>query len=42
VDLEEIVWGIVDWINLVEDRDWWQAFLNMVMNIGVPNNVVTF
>jgi hypothetical protein len=42
VDLGEIVWGDMDWINLVEDRDWWQAFINMAMNCGVPNNVVKF
>jgi hypothetical protein len=26
----------IDWIDLVEDRDRWQAVVNAVMNLGVP------
>jgi hypothetical protein len=25
----------VEWIHLAEDRDWWQALVNMVMNLWV-------
>jgi hypothetical protein len=26
----------VDWIHLAQDRDWWQAHMNIVMNLQVP------
>jgi hypothetical protein len=28
--------GGMDWINLAEDRDRWQALVNTVMNLRVP------
>jgi hypothetical protein len=28
MDLKEIGWGSVDWIQLAKDRDWWQALVN--------------
>jgi hypothetical protein len=31
--------GGMDWIDLNEDRERWWAFVNMVMNHLVPNNV---
>jgi hypothetical protein len=31
----EVGWGDMDWINLSEDRDWWQAVVNMVMKLQV-------
>jgi hypothetical protein len=36
MDLREIGWESVDWIHLAQDRDWWQALVNMVMNLQVP------
>jgi hypothetical protein len=27
-------WGVV-WIHLAQDRDWWQAVVNAVMNVWV-------
>jgi hypothetical protein len=33
--LREIGWGSVDWIQLAQDRDWWQALVNTVMNLQV-------
>jgi hypothetical protein len=35
-DIREIGWGVVDWINLVQDRDQWRALVNTVMNFVVP------
>jgi hypothetical protein len=36
MDLREIGWGSVVWIQLAEDRDRWRAFVNAVMNLQVP------
>jgi hypothetical protein len=36
IDLREIEWGKMDWINLAQDRDQWRALANMVMNLRVP------
>jgi hypothetical protein len=35
-DLKETVWNTMVWINLPQDRDQWQALVNMVMNLQVP------
>jgi hypothetical protein len=35
MDLREIGWGSVDWIQLAQDRDWWRAVVNTVMNLWV-------
>jgi hypothetical protein len=34
-DLREIGWGSVEWIQLAQDRDRWQALVNTVMNLRV-------
>jgi hypothetical protein len=36
MDLREIRWDGVDWIDLAEDRDQWRALVNTVMNLVVP------
>jgi hypothetical protein len=36
MDLREIGWSGMDWIDLVQDRDQWRALVNMVMNLWVP------
>jgi hypothetical protein len=36
MDIEEIRWHDVDWINLAQDRDKRRAVVNTVMNIRVP------
>jgi hypothetical protein len=36
MDLREIGWDDMDWINLSQDRDQWRALMNMVMNLWVP------
>jgi hypothetical protein len=33
MDLREIGWGGMDWIDLAQDRDQWRALVNMVMNL---------
>jgi hypothetical protein len=34
--LREIGWEIVDWIHLAQDRDKWEAVVNMIMNLKFP------
>jgi hypothetical protein len=36
MDLGEIGWGGVDWINLAQGRDQWRAFVNMAIHFWVP------
>jgi hypothetical protein len=36
MDLREIGWGSMQWIDLVQDRDQWRAHVNMIMNLQVP------
>jgi hypothetical protein len=36
MDLREMGWDGVDWINLAQDMDQWRAFVNTVMNLRVP------
>jgi hypothetical protein len=36
MDLGEIEFGDVDWINLALDRDRWRAVMNTVISLRVP------
>jgi hypothetical protein len=36
MDLREIEWDGVDWIDLAQDRDQWRTLVNTVMNLRVP------
>jgi hypothetical protein len=36
MDLREIGWDGMDWIDLAQDRDQWKALVNTVMNFRVP------
>jgi hypothetical protein len=33
MDLREIEWDVIDWIDLAQDRDQWRALVNTVMNL---------
>jgi hypothetical protein len=35
MDLREIVWDSMDWIELTQDRVWWRVLVNAVMNLRV-------
>jgi hypothetical protein len=35
MDLREIEWGDVDWINLAQERDQWRTLVNTVMNLQI-------
>jgi hypothetical protein len=35
MNLREIDWGSVDWIQLAQDREQWQVLVNTVMNLWV-------
>ena len=36
MDLQEMTYGVVDWIRLAQDRDRWRTLVNAVMNLRVP------
>jgi hypothetical protein len=36
MDLREIGWDRMDWINPVQDRDQWRALVKAIMNVTVP------
>jgi hypothetical protein len=35
MDLGEVLWGDVDWLGLVKDRNRWRALVNFVLNLRV-------
>jgi hypothetical protein len=35
MDIREIGWGVMDWIDLAEDRDQWRALVNTLIKLQV-------
>jgi hypothetical protein len=35
MDLTEMGWGDMDWLDLAQDRDQWRALVNTIMNLRV-------
>jgi hypothetical protein len=42
MDLKDIGWDGMDWIDLAQDRDQWRDLVNTVMNLRVPQNPEKF
>jgi hypothetical protein len=42
MDIQEVEWGGIDWVNLVQDRDRWRALVNGVMKPQTPKNTWYF
>jgi hypothetical protein len=36
IDLQEVGWRCMNWIDLAQDRGRWQAFVKGIMNLHVP------
>jgi hypothetical protein len=42
MDLREIGWDGVDWVDLAQDRGQWRTLVNTMMNLRVPQNAGKF
>jgi hypothetical protein len=42
MDLGEVGWDGMDWIDLAQDGDQWSALVNTVLNLRVPENAEKF
>jgi hypothetical protein len=36
MDLRQMGWDVIDWIDLTQDSDQWWALVNTVINLRVP------
>ena len=42
MDHQEVEWGDMDWIGLVQDRNRWRVVVNAVINLSVSYNAGNF
>ena len=42
VDLQEVEFAGMDWIDVAQERDRWRALVNAVMSLRVPQNAGNF
>jgi hypothetical protein len=42
MDIQEVRWGAMDWIEVALDMDRWRSLVNAVMNFRVPQNAGNF
>jgi hypothetical protein len=42
MDLQEVGFGVMDWIDLTQDRERWRTIVNAVMNLQVQLNAGNF
>jgi hypothetical protein len=42
LDLREVVWSGMDWIDLAQDGDHWTALVNTEMKLRVPQDIGKF
>ena len=42
MDLREVGWGGMDWIDVAQDRDRWRTVVTTVVNLRVPLNAENF
>jgi hypothetical protein len=42
MDLRDIGWDGVDWIDMAQDRDQWRALVSTVLNLRIPQNALKF
>jgi hypothetical protein len=42
MDLHEVRWGSIDWVDLAQDMDRCEPLVNVVMNICLPSNAGNF
>jgi hypothetical protein len=42
MNVREIVWFVVNWIHLAQEREQWRGLVNTVMNLRVPQKAGNF